>query len=82
MIRGAEREIVVRCRSETRYDDEPTAVVRDGVEITVTAIEDRWYEGGRTAGRPTIHYFKLRLATREVLIVGYDAEKDRWFSVS
>ncbi len=81
MIRRSEPGIIVRCRSGVRYDEEPIAVVKDGRDLGVAEIEDRWYEGAREAGDVTVHYFRLRLVTGETIVVGYRADEDRWVLV-
>jgi hypothetical protein len=47
----------------------------------VAEVVDRWYDGGNVAGRPILHYFKVRTRGDSIFLLAFEPQSDRWFLV-
>jgi hypothetical protein len=74
----AHEEIVVECYSGHKADERPTAFTFQGRRLDVEEIIDRWYEGGLTAGRPEVNYFKVKTSGGSVFLLRYIRASDTW----
>ncbi|MCF7804054.1 MAG: cytoplasmic protein [Candidatus Marinimicrobia bacterium] len=70
--------IQVETYSGYKADERPTSFILQGEAYTISEIEDRWYEGGRRAGRPTLRYFKVRTTSDHRFLLRYDPGRDVW----
>jgi hypothetical protein len=71
-------QIQVECYSGYKASERPLAFTFRGHRREIKEIVDRWYEGGRTAGRPEVTYFKVRTADGEVFLLRYLPLFDSW----
>ena len=68
----------VECYSGYKQNERPVAFIWQGRRREVAEITDRWYEGGLSASRPEIGYFKVRTTEGEVFILRYLSLFDTW----
>lgn len=71
-------KVTVECYSGYKASQRPIAFVHQGRRREIVEIIDRWYEGGREAGRPRVDYFKVRTAEGEVFLLRYLSLFDVW----
>jgi len=70
--------IRVECYSGYRVNERPLAFTWGGTRRQVVEILDRWYEGGRSAQDPSLHYFKILTDGDEEFILRYNSLFDAW----
>jgi hypothetical protein len=68
----------VECYSGYKACERPVAFTRQGRRMEISEILDRWYEGGLTADKPVVHYFKVKTGEGRVFILRYAAQSDAW----
>ncbi|MBW2674102.1 MAG: hypothetical protein JRD89_11925 [Deltaproteobacteria bacterium] len=68
----------VACYDGYKAHERPRTFVFRGWRWEVSEIIDRWYEGGREAGGPSLDYFKVRTREGPVFLLRYNALFDGW----
>ncbi len=72
------KPIEVECYSGYRANERPVAFTFHDRRWEVAEIIDRWYEGGLSAGKPALDYFKVRTGEGRVFLLRYNSLFDAW----
>ena len=68
----------VECYSGYKANERPLAFACQGQRREISEILDRWYEGGLSADKPVVNYFKVKTGAGQIFILRYTAESDAW----
>ena len=71
----------VECYDGYTGHERPTAFTFEGRRWEVAQIIDRWYEGSREGGGPSLNYFKVRTREGRAFLLRYNALFDAWAMV-
>lgn len=71
-------QVKVECYSGYKANERPMAFTYQGRRWEVTGIIDCWYEGGLTASRPEINFYKVKTAGGRVFMLRYLSLFDAW----
>ena len=73
--------VKVQCHSGYKADEYPKKFIWDHVEFGIIEVIDRWYEGYRTSGHGTVHYYRVRTELRGSFLLKHEVENNQWFLV-
>jgi hypothetical protein len=68
----------VECYSGYKANERPVAFSCQDRRWEIADIIDRWYEGGVSADRPVVNYFKVRTGEGLIFILRYAGQSDSW----
>jgi hypothetical protein len=71
-------KIDVECYSGHALNETPRAFKFRGSRFVVREVTDRWYEGGKERGSPTVNYYRVRTEEGREFLLRCDPSADEW----
>ena len=71
-------EISVECYSGYKGEESPRAFIHQGKKFEISAITDRWFEGGMDPAGIQHNYFKVRTSDGDFFLLRHTPRFQSW----